>query len=182
MDRLQNLFERARERLASLTKYTGARLILDILPESEHSASIGVSADISQDSSEWPAYSAGLIREMLIPMTDRLALDAYIKRSKQLFKQIAGALDLGDSARAEELKGEFEFIRRHIREVRRANGRIRHFPTTADKYRMSNTQSLNYVLSKLRDLDPEVYHYLKAHVKTGAILTWVPDVEMGEDD
>jgi hypothetical protein len=57
-------------------------------------------------------------------------------------------------------------------------GRIRNFPSSATKEYQRAFQNFRYLLAALQLEDPEVYHYLKRHVKMGAEPAWV---DTGED-
>lgn len=164
---------RARTRLLELTKLRGARQVLAILPQSGDEASDGYFSAEDIYTPRIPGYTRGRIVEMNLPMTDPKALRQYVSRYRKLLSEVEADLQLGHTREAGEKQRELKFLRRHIREVRRSNGRIRDFPSSATKEYQRAFQNFRYLLAALQFEDPEVYRYLKKHVRVGPELAWV---------
>jgi hypothetical protein len=167
----------ARDCLKRHSNLRGARQVLAVMPETADGE--GYFSDEDIYAPRFPGYTKGKIVEMNVPMTDPKALRDYIARYQELMRQCAADLELGHAREAEEKQREMELIRRHIREVRDASGRIRNFPSSATKEYQRAFQNFRYLLAALQFEDPEVYHYLKRHVKMGAEPAWV---DTGEED
>jgi hypothetical protein len=169
-----SLHEQARNRLLKMSHLKGARTVLRIMPA--HHDGIKPEGDFSDYSEEYlsPGFAGGMIYEEPIPMTDNRALAEYKSRSKKLIDEIEADLQLGHIKEAEEKQAEFDQIRKHILEVTTHDGRIKNFPTEMIKNYQRVYQDFRYLLKRLKVEDPEVYHYLKIHVRTGTTFKWIP--------
>ena len=168
------MLERARLWLSSRRDLQGARLILSIMPGNKVCPNFNTEQPVARKCPGRPYQTGGRIIEEPIPMTDWKALGQYRQRSTQLIKEIEAALQLGFHGLAAEKRAVFDFLRRHIQEITTPAGKIKNFPSSLDKDYQRIFQLFRRVLNQAKTDDPEVYHYLKTHVKTGATFAWIP--------
>ena len=129
----------------------------------------------------WSANQSAL-EETPIPMSDRRALRDYVRECQKLLKLIEADYGLGLVEQAESRKAEVRVILAHIREITRRRYQIRDFPTAAVKDYQRRFQNCRYLLKLLRGEDPDLWRYLKRHLRTGRAFVWIGGLEEGSDD
>lgn len=106
---------------------------------------------------------------------DDRAQQAYRSRVENLRDDLAEAERWNDSARAEQLREELEFIASQLAEGLGLGGRQRRSGSTAERARAAVTRAIRRSLSRLAEEHPSLGQHLERTIRTGVYCCYDPD-------
>lgn len=106
---------------------------------------------------------------------DDQAQQAYRGRVENLRDDLAEAERWNDTARAEQLREELEFIASQLAEGLGLGGRQRRSGSTAERARAAVTRAIRRSLSRLAEAHPTLGQHLERTIRTGVYCCYDPD-------
>jgi len=107
-----------------------------------------------------------------IQVIDEQTLQQTKQRLQSLIALEAELLNWNDLARLDEVRSEKEQLVEYLKECLDRKGRIRSLNQTANNdYRMVY-RSINRVICKIREIDPELAEEVLKHLETGIYFKW----------
>ena len=111
------------------------------------------------------------------PALDRAAMDQYRRRRAELQDEIAEAERMNDSLRASRFEEEAAFIAQQLASELGLGGRHRHARSAAERSRSAVTKGIRGAIHAIQRADSVLGRYLAAHVRTGHVCAYVPDLQ-----
>ncbi|MDD2331029.1 MAG: hypothetical protein PHI68_00095 [Candidatus Cloacimonetes bacterium] len=128
-------------------------------------------ADIYPDANLNPTFRNALMRLWNpIPMTDRITIQAVKKEITRLIENKAERLKLGlDTLK---LDAELDKLSTYLKECLSPSQNIRNFRQEEHRAYDITQKAISRMLERAARLSPEVYHYLRSHLKIGILCEW----------
>jgi len=108
---------------------------------------------------------------------DPQARAAYKRRLEELRDEIEEAQALDDTARADHIEQERDFLIQEIASAVGLGGRERRAAAPAERARVNVTRAIKAALEKLATYHPVLRHHLKATIYTGLFCSYTPDLD-----
>lgn len=108
------------------------------------------------------------------PVIDAKARDQYRRRIDDLQEELAEALGLNDTGRAERARAELESLRDHLSAAMGLAGRSRVAGSNAERARLMVTKAIKTAIAKIRAGDAALGRHLASSIKTGNRCAYDP--------
>jgi tetratricopeptide (TPR) repeat protein len=109
------------------------------------------------------------------PLLDQQAKVAYRAKLGELEEDLAEATSWADTARAEKIRDEIDFLTTELTGSMGLGGRDRRASSAAERARVNVTRSVRSVVQRIRPHDSTLADHLDATVKTGMFCSYTPD-------
>ena len=109
------------------------------------------------------------------PALDDQAKASYRARLRELEEDLGEATAWADSARAERIRDEMEFLEDELTAAVGLGGRDRKVGSPAERARVNVTRAIRSVLDRIREHSPALADHLGATVRTGMFCAYAPD-------
>jgi tetratricopeptide (TPR) repeat protein len=109
------------------------------------------------------------------PALDDQAKASYRARLRELEDDLDEATAWADSARAERVRNEMEFLEDELTAAVGLGGRDRKVGSPAERARVNVTRAIRSVLDRIREHSPALADHLDATVRTGTFCAYAPD-------
>ncbi len=108
------------------------------------------------------------------PELDDQARAAYQTRLADLAEELEEAQSLGDIGRADELRGELEFLQQELSRAFGLGGRQRRAGSAAERARVNVRRRIKDAIQRISDSHPDAGRYLDNSIKTGTYCRYSP--------
>lgn len=109
------------------------------------------------------------------PALDATAKAQYKRRLADLGVELELAEQLNDPGRANQARGEIEFIHAELAAAVGLGGRSRKISSHAERARLAVTKTVKAALSHIRHADPELGRHLTLSIRTGYFCVYRPE-------
>ena len=109
------------------------------------------------------------------PLLDPQAKAAYRERLRELQVQLEDAQTINDAGRAEQLRGEMEFLTDELARAVGLGGRDRRAGSHAERARVNVTRSIASALKRIHEHDGALGQHLARTIRAGTFCIYAPD-------
>ena len=106
---------------------------------------------------------------------DGKAMKDYKGKILSLQTYIANAEELGNTAKAEQLREEYEILLEHLSQVTGMSSKIRKTGSSLEKARSAVTWRIRSSIKKIEKVHPKLAKHLSNSIKTGTFCSYVPE-------
>jgi hypothetical protein len=142
-------------------------------PEQEFAA---VDLAIGSRAAQGVAARPGTTADGLGPALDRTAGEQYRLRCEALTSEIADAERMNDPLRTSRLREERRLLAQHLAAAVGLGGKRRVAGSVSERARTTVTKGIRGAIRTIDGFDPALGRYVRTHVRTGYLCSYVPDL------